>query len=238
MKALLLSIALTGSLLAASPPDGPCPQVAMIRTGGASGTATIIGKVKGYGFWITAFHVVGNSQNVTVDNTRQKWDGKVIAYDKTADVSIVITGGEKVPSPMRVWTGSLAKSLEYYSEGYAGGTPTYFGRRKGSVISTYGKRANWSFPSMAGDSGGPIYVPFKDKVYLIGITATSNRAHTHPSSNIDGETGGANPQAIRALLVQAGLKVSPTGVVVYGDQVMGGRGWIFPLRKNGGRGFT
>lgn len=215
----------------------PIPQLAIIKSPNGVGTGTLIAKVNGYAFWITAYHVAHNSQRLVIDNLTNQWQAKVVAYDYRADISLAISGGEKTPDPILVWTGDLSRSSDYYSEGYAKGTIKYFGRRKGKLLSQGEKQASWSLPSMRGDSGGPVYAVYNHRIYLTGITATSSTARVHPSVTVDGSTSGANPKSIWGLLDQAGLQVDKTGKVLlkklntHEQEVLAGRGWIFPLKR-------
>ena len=210
--------------------DRPLIPLAILRMGtGSTGSCTLVAKTRVYAYWLTAAHVGSRGKCSVMREGKRQLAGQVVAARNSSDLALVKTTAYTVTEdPMPIWIGQL-KGRAIYGEGYASGSFRDFGRRRGSFTSFYKSRGTWSLPSIPGESGGCLYVPYRGLRYICGVTSTSDWP-SNRRGHRNGETNGAHHQEIRNFLSASGLPVGADGFVGGKSFTLGGRGWCDPIQ--------
>lgn len=198
----------------------------------SSGSATLVAKTQSQAFWISAYHVVRGARGIITLHRPDKKAlvAKQVSQRTSADLVLLRSSSHTVDEdPLPVWKWRL-EGRRYWAEGYASGTLKDFGRRSGTFTSAHGSKAEWSLPSIPGESGGCIYTLAVGRKYLAGVTSGSDWPR-NPRGERNGYTFGGHSPQIVAFLTNSGLPVGPDGYV--GSLTWAGRNWSDPTPNRG-----
>ena len=210
------------------------------------GTCCLLAKTTRTAYWITAWHVIKDNHRATFTISRPNrgpLSGAFVAGSADSDLAIIRTTAAGVDEHgVPVWPYKL-RGRECYAVGYAEGSFEKFGRRRGQYELRLSSPAQsrWTFPSLPGDSGGPLFTVWRNRPYIVGVCSSSdywldNFNRAHPGT----VTSGGDSGDIRALCAKANLPIGPSGYVglpvaaseaVECQYTLGGRCWPNPLRR-------
>ncbi|MCL2623744.1 MAG: trypsin-like peptidase domain-containing protein [Planctomycetaceae bacterium] len=183
------------------------------RPGTTLGSGILIAKKANYGFIITNWHVVNDSNGfvkVRFPN-KQEYEAAVIAVDDRWDLALLI-----IPEPKGIDPVPIAKTIPtigetYYVAGYRGDGSyrVHAGRflkfKRPEAYSVEAELIEIEAPSESGDSGGPV---FNNDYQLVGVLFGSDEIVTVAS-----HCGRVIKFLVQAESYVAGLPPSPEAVI-------------------------